>query len=75
MVVLDPPRTGAKGAMARLVHAGVREVVYVSCDPPTLGRDLETLADAGFVLTDALGFDMFPQTAHLECVVRAEKRG
>lgn len=73
VVVLDPPRTGAPGAIARLIHAGAREVVYVSCDPPTLGRDVRTLADAGFVLTDAVGLDMFPQTAHLECVVRLER--
>ncbi len=75
VVVLDPPRTGAPGAIARIIHAGAREVVYVSCDPPTLGRDLRSLCDAGFTLTDAVGIDMFPQTAHLECVVRVERTG
>lgn len=74
VVVLDPPRTGAPGAIARIVHAAIPEVVYVSCDPPTLGRDLKTLCDAGYVLTDAVGLDMFPQTAHLESVVRAVRR-
>lgn len=73
VVVLDPPRTGAPGAIARILHAGAREVVYVSCDPPTLGRDLRTLCDAGFRVTDAVGIDMFPQTAHLESVVRLER--
>jgi 23S rRNA (uracil1939-C5)-methyltransferase len=74
VVVLDPPRTGAPGAIARLVHVGVPEIVYVSCDPPTLGRDLKTLAAAGYALTDAVALDMVPQTAHLESVVRVERR-
>lgn len=73
VVVLDPPRTGAPGAIARIIHCGAPEVVYVSCDPPTLGRDLAQLCKAGFEITDALGIDMFPQTAHLECVVRLER--
>ncbi len=74
VAVIDPPRTGAPGAITRLVHAGIAEIVYVSCDPPTLGRDLRTLADAGYALTDAIALDMFPQTAHVECVVRVERR-
>ncbi len=75
VAVLDPPRAGAPGAIQRLLHMGVTEIVYVSCDPPTLGRDLKKLADAGYVLTDAVALDMFPQTAHLESVVRVERRG
>jgi 23S rRNA (uracil1939-C5)-methyltransferase len=75
VAVLDPPRTGAPGAVRRLIKLGVPEIVYVSCDPPTLGRDLETLAGAGYVPTDAVALDMFPQTAHLESVVRVELRG
>jgi 23S rRNA (uracil1939-C5)-methyltransferase len=74
VVVLDPPRKGAAGAIRRIVHAGIPEVVYVSCDPPTLSRDLKALADAGYVVTSAVALDMFPQTAHVEAVVRAEKR-
>ncbi|MCZ7687099.1 MAG: RsmD family RNA methyltransferase [Sandaracinaceae bacterium] len=74
VAVIDPPRTGAPGAITRLVHASVPELVYVSCDPPTLGRDLRALAGAGYVLTDAIALDMFPQTAHVECVVRVERR-
>lgn len=52
---------------------GPKVVVYVSCDPPTLRRDLETLTAAGWVPTDAVALDMFPQTAHVECVVRLER--
>lgn len=75
VVVLDPPRTGAQGAIQRLVKLGPKEIVYVSCDPPTLRRDLETLTKAGWVPTDAVALDMFPQTAHVECVVRLVKPG
>lgn len=74
VVVLDPPRTGAPGAIKRIMKLKVPEVVYVSCDPPTLGRDLRTLTEGGYVLTDAVALDMFPQTAHVECVVRLERR-
>ena len=74
VVVLDPPRKGAPGAMKRILKSGVPEVVYVSCDPPTLGRDLATLAEGGYWPTDAVALDMFPQTAHVECVVRLERR-
>ncbi|MGE0789312.1 MAG: class I SAM-dependent RNA methyltransferase [Sandaracinaceae bacterium] len=70
VVVLDPPRTGAAGAIERIVVQRIPEVVYVSCDPPTLRRDLTTLTNAGYRITDALALDMFPQTAHVECVVR-----
>lgn len=73
VVVLDPPRTGASGAIERIVKLGPREVVYVSCDPPTLRRDLETLTRAGWIPTDAVALDMFPQTAHVECVVRLSR--
>lgn len=74
VVVLDPPRTGAPGACRRIIHAEIREVVYVSCDPPTLARDLGTLGAAGYTITDAVALDMFPQTAHVESVVRLELR-
>lgn len=75
VAVLDPPRTGAPGAIARLAKIGVPVVVYVSCDPPTLARDLKTLCDAGYRITDAVALDMFPQTAHVESIVRAERIG
>ncbi|MCB9591596.1 MAG: class I SAM-dependent RNA methyltransferase [Sandaracinaceae bacterium] len=74
VVVLDPPRTGAAGAIKRIEKLGPKEVVYVSCDPPTLRRDLESLCAAGWVPTDAVALDMFPQTAHMECVVRLERK-
>ena len=74
LVVLDPPRAGAAGAAKEIVSAGVRLVVYVACDPATLARDLATLTAAGYVLTDIETFELFPQTSHVETVVRLLRR-
>jgi len=70
-VVLDPPRTGAPRAVVEAVAARRPEaIVYVSCDPPTLGRDLALFAARGY-RPDAMHlFDMFPKTFHVETVVR-----
>jgi tRNA/tmRNA/rRNA uracil-C5-methylase (TrmA/RlmC/RlmD family) len=70
-VVLDPPRTGAGADVVRAV-AGRRPaaIVYVSCDPPTLGRDLRVFAAEGYRLDRLQAFDMFPDTHHLESVAR-----
>lgn len=73
LVVLDPPRTGARGAAQRIAESRAREVVYVSCDPPTLARDLALLAAAGFVLDTLETFELFPQTSHVETLVRARR--
>lgn len=68
-IVLDPPRDGA----SRLALHGIaarrpESVTYVSCDPPTLGRDLNRLAELGYRLTRLEAFDMFPDTFHMESV-------
>lgn len=73
VVVLDPPRAGAAGAVKKIAKLAVPVVVYVSCDPPTLRRDLTVLTESGYRVTDVVGLDMFPQTAHLESVVRLER--
>jgi 23S rRNA (uracil1939-C5)-methyltransferase len=74
VVVLDPPRTGlppeAREALAAL---GAPRVVYVSCDPATLARDIAVLGDRGYALTALDGFDLFPQTAHVEAVALLER--
>ena len=69
VVILDPPRTGASGACAALAARPPKRVVYVSCDPPTLGRDLALLVAGGMVVTSVDVFEMFPQTSHVETVV------
>ena len=69
-VILDPPRAGAKALCEILAqHKTVRSMVYVSCDPATLNRDLAILLAGGFVVRDAVVADMFPQTYHLESLV------
>lgn len=68
LVVLDPPRTGARRVAERLAESRVPSVVYVSCDPPTLGRDLATLAQGGYELSSIETFEMFPQTSHVETI-------
>jgi 23S rRNA (uracil1939-C5)-methyltransferase len=70
-IVLDPPRSGAGGEVVEAIAARRPEVVvYVSCDPPTLGRDLATFARAGFRPDALRAFDAFPDTFHLETVAR-----
>ncbi|RRA48635.1 class I SAM-dependent RNA methyltransferase [Acidipila sp. EB88] len=74
-IVLDPPRAGLGMEAARLL-AGVRSqgVTYVSCDPSTLARDLRVLVDAGYTISQLHLADMFPQTFHLETVVKLQLR-
>ncbi len=68
-VLLDPPRAGLDPtAMAALIEAAPRQVVYVSCDPATLARDIQKLVAAGYSLESVKPFDLFPQTYHVECV-------
>ncbi len=73
LVVLDPPAAGARAASARLAESKVKHVVYVSCDPQTLGRDLAVLA-ARYEPRAIETFEMFPGTSHVETVVRLERR-
>ena len=68
LVVLDPPRAGAPGAVRNIAAARARRVVYVSCNAATLGRDLAVLAGAGYDIDTLALFDLFPQTSHLETV-------
>ena len=68
-VVLDPPRAGChRNALEALVRLSPRRVVYVSCDPDTLARDLKILCQGPFRLEGVQPVDMFPQTHHVECI-------
>jgi 23S rRNA (uracil1939-C5)-methyltransferase len=74
VVILDPPRAGCSPEVLHtLADNGVRQVVYISCDPATLARDLALLVRSGFVLGDIQPIDMFPQTYHVECVMLMER--
>jgi 23S rRNA (uracil1939-C5)-methyltransferase len=73
-LIVDPPRTGmSREALAGVVALGARAVVYVSCDMATLARDVRRLVDAGYVMEHVEGFDLFPNTAHVEAVVKMRK--
>lgn len=68
-VVLDPPRTGAgKGVVAAIASLAPRAVAYVACDPVALARDVAYFRAEGYVLERLAGWDLFPQTHHVECV-------
>ncbi|GAB4257765.1 class I SAM-dependent RNA methyltransferase [Deferrisoma sp.] len=66
--LLDPPREGAADAAAPLADLGPDHILYVSCSPPTLVRDLGLLLGRGYRVEWIRAADMFPQTAHLECL-------
>ncbi len=69
-VVVDPPRTGLSAeALAGVLAWAPPRIVYVSCDPATLARDLRRCLDAGYTLGVVRGFDLFPRTGHVETVV------
>ena len=68
-VVVDPPRAGCSLAVLQaLAKRRPRRIVYVSCDPATLARDVQRLSGMGYTLVEAQPVDMFPQTYHLETV-------
>ena len=67
VVVLDPPRAGLPAdASAALCGLGAERLVYLSCDPATLARDAARIVAGGFALASLKGFDLFPQTPHVE---------
>jgi 23S rRNA (uracil1939-C5)-methyltransferase len=69
VVVVDPPRAGLQPTVVEAILASrARRLVYVSCDPATLARDLRMFVDGGFALIDVQPLDMFPHTQHIECV-------
>ncbi len=87
-VILDPPRSGLGAeTAARLANLGAPEIVYLSCDPSTLARDLAVLTGSErkttttvtptnrYEITDVQLFDLFPQTFHIETLVRLRKMG
>jgi len=69
LVVTNPPRTGMHAIVTAVLRAsGARRIIYISCDPATLARDLERLGPA-YRIAEIRAFDLFPQTAHVESVV------
>jgi 23S rRNA (uracil1939-C5)-methyltransferase len=75
ILLLDPPRNGAYATMKELLRTPVDRILYVSCDPQTLARDLNPLINSGYCLISSQPFDMFPQTHHCESVTFLRRRG
>jgi 23S rRNA (uracil1939-C5)-methyltransferase len=74
LAVVDPPRSGLGERVARLLaKLGAPRITYVSCDPATLARDLVTLIAAGYRVKEVHLVDLFPQTYHMESIVRLAK--
>ncbi len=73
LIVMDPPRTGAKELLQGMVKLAPQRIIYVSCDPATLARDAGTLARHGFRAVSCRIHDMFPQTYHVETVTLLER--
>jgi len=75
LIVLDPPRAGlSPGIVRNIARLAPSRVTYVSCDPPTLARDLASFAGAGYEVSGIHLFDLFPQTFHMEAVVHLRRR-
>jgi 23S rRNA (uracil1939-C5)-methyltransferase len=74
LIVIDPPRAGLGEEVIRLLGAtGAQALVYVSCDAATLARDLHIFAGAGYAVSSVTLADLFPQTFHLETVVKLQR--
>ena len=74
VVILDPPRKGSdEKTLSAIVSAQPKRIVYVSCNPATLARDLKFLKENGYETKKVTAVDMFPHTAHVESVVLMSK--
>ncbi|MDK0709974.1 23S rRNA (uracil(1939)-C(5))-methyltransferase RlmD [Clostridium perfringens] len=75
VVVVDPPRKGCdKKLLDAITHINAKKIVYVSCDPSTLGRDLAMLEENGYKTLEVQPVDMFPNTSHVENVAKLIKK-
>jgi 23S rRNA (uracil1939-C5)-methyltransferase len=74
IALVDPPRAGClPRALNELTAMGPRTLVYVSCDPSTLARDLRLICDSGYRLSNVQPVDMFPYTSHIECIATCDR--
>ncbi|MGB5684233.1 MAG: class I SAM-dependent RNA methyltransferase [Candidatus Electrothrix sp.] len=73
IIILDPPRSGVGKDITLLPRLEPEKIIYVSCDPATLARDLNLLCTHGYMITRVIPVDMFPQTSHIESVILLEQ--
>jgi 23S rRNA (uracil1939-C5)-methyltransferase len=73
LLIVDPPRRGMAEAVEPVLKLCAERIIYVSCDPNTLARDLKMMLAAGYALEDVLGLDFFPQSYHVETVCVLKK--
>ena len=75
LIVLDPPRDGIHPkALQKIIDFGVDRIVYISCKPTSLARDLVILQEHGYKVEKACAVDMFPQTVHVETVILLSRK-
>lgn len=75
MIILDPPRDGINPkALQKIIDFGVNNLVYISCKPTSLARDMEMLQQQGYKVEKACAVDMFPNTVHVETVVKLHRK-
>ena len=68
-IIFDPPRKGIdESSLLKVAESNIKEIVYISCNPSTFARDAEILSRQGYTLEKVQPVDMFPGTAHVECV-------
>ena len=72
IVLLDPPRTGAAEIVQLIPSLKPAKILYISCDPPTLARDIGILKGLDYEVIKSLPVDMFPQTYHIESITLLE---
>jgi 23S rRNA (uracil1939-C5)-methyltransferase len=74
IIILDPPRAGAtKKIIERIIAFSPEKIIYVSCNPTTLARDIEILQEGGYLLNRLQPIDLFPQTYHIESIAEMVK--
>lgn len=73
-IVFDPPRKGIEeGILRKVAEVEIPEMVYISCNPSTLARDLNIMSEYGYQIHEIQPFDMFPQTSHVECIALIQR--
>ena len=75
IIILDPPRDGIHPkALDRIIRYGVEHILYISCKPTSLARDLEVFLERGYEVVRGVGVDQFPWTANIETIVELQRR-